>query len=794
LRRSPTVLTSEPLASHLSTTRTAPGAWLFLLVATPFLAACYLLLPADGPAHTVAYPAYGVLGMIAILVGVHRRRPARPGSWRLIALAFALFAVGDLTYMVLTLGGVVPYPSIADIAYLVGYAALIAGIVGLIRGRVPGGDRTPVIDAAILSAGAGSIFWIAIAQPSVHGAVDPMTATVTMAYPAMDLVLLALGLRVLLTKTERPRYLQFLFAGIACYLIADIVYALAVLNETYVEGQPVDAGWIVGVLLIGVAALHPSVTTPISPVLSKDEVRLTRSRFAMLAVAALIAPTILVIQEAQAGNDVAMGLVVEWTILFGLVLVRLATTVDELGVSLRQRRRLQNDLAYQAHHDPLTRLANRLLFEERLAAAMATAPEATALVFLDLDDFKTINDTLGHPTGDELLRILAGRIQRVLRGTDLAVRLGGDEFAILVEGGTNSTTARAIAERALAALRAPVTLGGRQHLVHASAGFAMGRFGSTPMDLMRDADIAMYQAKSHGKDQLQAYEAEMHSQVVRSYELRTELAEAIQTNAFVLHYQAAINLNSDAIVGAEALVRWDHPERGLLGPNEFIPQAESSGLIHALGQWILREACSTAAGWPDRLDGQRPAISVNLAASQLLQPGLVDDIAQILTETGLPPNKLILEVTESALVDFEMARAALLRLRGLGVLLALDDFGTGYSALSYLAELPFDIVKIDKSFIAAIGQGRRVDALLEGILRLCDSLELVAVAEGVEQRTQLDWLLRLGCRIGQGYLFARPVPAAEFRVLLTASPNLDRRPTGLGGIAGLIPRPGAAAT
>ena len=339
--------------------------------------------------------------------------------------------------------------------------------------------------------------------------------------------------------------------------------------------------------------------------------------------------------------------------------------------------------------------------------------------------------------------------------------------------------ARIAAERALASLREPVDLSGRQMPVHASAGVAMGMVGSTAMDLMRDADIAMYQAKSHGKDQVEAYEAAMHSQVVRSYELRSEMADAIETNAFILHYQAALNLTTGAVVGAEALVRWNHPERGLIGPNEFIPQAESSGLIHALGRWILREACTTAASWPDRIDGERPAISVNLAASQLLQPSLVDEVAAILAETGLPPAKLILEVTESALVDLVPARDALVRLRGLGVLLALDDFGTGYSSLSYLADLPFNIIKIDQSFVAAIGQGKRVDALLKGIVGLCDSLDLVTVAEGIEQQQQLDVLVGLGCRVGQGYLFARPAPSAQFVLMLTDPKHEKRHADGL---------------
>jgi EAL domain-containing protein (putative c-di-GMP-specific phosphodiesterase class I) len=303
----------------------------------------------------------------------------------------------------------------------------------------------------------------------------------------------------------------------------------------------------------------------------------------------------------------------------------------------------------------------------------------------------------------------------------------------------------------------------------------------------------MYQAKSHGKDQVEAYEPAMHSEVVRSYELRTELAEAIDADAFVLHYQPALNLKSGAIVGAEALVRWNHPTRGLVGPHEFIPHAESSGLIHPLGRWILREACATAARWPIRSDGQPAAISVNLASSQLLQPGLVNDVAEILAETGLTPRKLVLEVTESALVDLDMARDALNRLHDLGVLLALDDFGTGYSSLSYLAELPFDIIKIDQSFVAAIGQGRRVDALLEGILGLCDALELVTVAEGIEEQPQLDRLRALGCNVGQGYLFARPLPAAEFATLLVSAQPFLTPATGPAGALRHVRRKAIAA-
>jgi diguanylate cyclase (GGDEF)-like protein len=742
---------------------TTPADWLILLLATPFLGLSYLLLPNDELAHAIVYPLYGLLAVVAILVGIQRRRPIRRESWLLMAGGVGLLSAADVVYSALVFaGGTIPYPSIADAGYLAGFAFLIAGMLGLIRGRVTGGDRTAIIDAAILAAGAGSAFWVFIIQPTLKGAVDPLAATVSLGYPTMDLILLTLCLRVLFTSAGRMRYLQFLAAGIALYFVADIVYALAVLGGTYVEGQLVDLGWIIGVLLIGVAALHPSVATAI-PAARASDTQLGRTRLALLAAAAVVAPIILIVREIQAADDsVAVGLILEWTVLFGLVLTRLAVTVHELGVSLEQRRRLQVDLAHQAHHDPLTGLANRLLFELRLGEAMSGTPQETSLIFLDIDDFKTINDTLGHGAGDELLQLVAERLRGGLRTSDLAARLGGDEFAIIVEGCADATLAHGVAERAIATIRAPFAVGARMLSIRASAGVATGRVESTAASLMRDADVAMYAAKSNGKDQVEQFEEGMHGPVIRSYQLRTELVEAIRADEFVLQYQPAIHLSTGMVVGAEALVRWNHPKRGLLGPDQFIPEAEASGQIIGLGQWILRNACITAAGWPKRRDGERPAVSVNLAASQLLQPGLVAEVAAILAETGLPARKLILEVTESALVHLAPAREALLGLRALGVLTALDDFGTGYSSLSYLADLPFDIVKIDRSFIAAIGKGSHVDALLDGIVGLCNALDLVIVAEGIETAAQLGRLIGLGCPVGQGYLFARPLPADVF--------------------------------
>ncbi|HEX2754804.1 MAG TPA: EAL domain-containing protein [Candidatus Limnocylindrales bacterium] len=770
----------------MSETKSRPAwAWRVFAVAAPVFALLYLALPGSGPARTLAYPVFGIVASIAIVVGIRRGSPTRPGSWWLIAGALVLMATGDIAYSAIELVGEVPYPSLADAFYLAGYLALVGGVTGLARGRLSGGDRTPLIDGAILAAGAASILWIVVMRPSIVGQVDVLAATVSLAYPCMDLVILALAFRVVLSG-DRPAYLNLLLAGLAIYFAADIIYAMAVLDGTYVDGHPVDALWIIGVTLWGAAALHPSIAHPVRLVVEEDQY-LSRSRLALLALASLIAPATLTVQAAMAGEGDAIGLIIAWTILFGLVLIRLASTVDELGGSLLQRRRLEDDLTHQAQHDPLTGLANRSLFERRLTTAIDRRPDTTALVFLDLDDFKTINDTLGHGVGDELLRILADRVRGELRTGDLAARLGGDEFAVLVEHCPDEPTVRAIAERILAAMRKPLVLGGRQLQVRGSAGVAVGRVETTPMDLMRNADVAMYQAKLHGKDQVETYEPRMHSQVVRGYQLRTELAEAIRRQQFVLHYQPVLRLATDEIVGAEALVRWRHPERGLVGPDDFIPQAESSGLIHDLGRWILREACATAAAWPLRPDGTAASVSVNLAPSQLLDPKLVDDVASVLAATGLPASRLYLEITESALVDLDRACTALEGLRGLGIGLALDDFGTGYSALSHLASLPFGIVKIDRGFIRSAREGTRVGNLLAGIVGLCHALDLLTVAEGIETEDDLRLVRRVGFDVGQGYLFAKPIPGPEFAAIY-ASGRLDRprpegqRPTTIGRV------------
>lgn len=507
IRPNPVNLPMLPLATTKppgTRRRRWPSAWVLMFAAIPIMAALYRVLPSTAQERALMYPVYGLAAFAAILVAVHRRAPARRRSWQAIAFALGLMSTGDIIYSILAVNAAaVPYPSLADVSYLAAYGVLGAGILGLVRGRTATGRQTALIDAAIVTTGVAAVFWVAIMLPGITGATDPAAIAVSLAYPSIDLLLLMIGAHTLLAGAARPRFLQLLIAGLAIYGLSSVVYALALIEGSYVFGNPVDLGWIIGILLIGVAALHPSAQEDVVLV-ATAETRLTRSRLVLLAFAALLAPAIVLIEVTQGNTNAVGGLVVSWTILFGLVLVRLATTVDELGDSLLHRRRLQDDLAYQATHDPLTRLANRTLFEQSLGAALDGDASGTALIFLDLDDFKAVNDTLGHPTGDALLQTIGMRLTRALREGDLAARLGGDEFAVLIQGFTDHATVLAIAERTLGEIRTPVALAGRLMVTHASAGIAFGDAGATVLGMMRDADVAMYRAKMNGKDQVES--------------------------------------------------------------------------------------------------------------------------------------------------------------------------------------------------------------------------------------------------------------------------------------------------
>jgi diguanylate cyclase (GGDEF)-like protein len=437
---------------------------------------------------------------------------------------------------------------------------------------------------------------------------------------------------------------------------------------------------------------------------------------------------------AWIGTVAVMGLlVVGLTALLGLL--------DRAG-----RRRLRDEsLRRLAFEDSLTGLPNRPLFEQRIASTLESGANAV-VAFLDLDEFKQVNDSLGHAAGDRLLEICGERLRNALRSGDIVARLGGDEFAILA---VDVADLDAFVDRIFSVLSAPLVLEGKRLYLRASIGIATTLSGP---ELLRNADLAMYAAKAAGTNRCAFYTDDMHINAVERLDRREQLERAIESGELRLHYQPIVDLDLGRVAGFEALVRWQHPIRGFLGPGEFIPLAEETGLIVPLGRWVLREAARQAAQWAGA-----PYLSVNVASAQLEQPGFVDEVQAALTDSGLDPSRLVLEVTESSLVgDFEAERLQLLR--RLGIRLAIDDFGTGYSSLSYLRRFPMDVLKIDRSFTRDACED---SALLEAIVAMGESLGLVLIPEGIEEREQADALRALGCRLGQGYLFGRPVPAED---------------------------------
>ncbi|MGZ4493507.1 MAG: putative bifunctional diguanylate cyclase/phosphodiesterase [Nocardioides sp.] len=462
-------------------------------------------------------------------------------------------------------------------------------------------------------------------------------------------------------------------------------------------------------------------------------------------------------------------------------------TVGAWVLTLRdvtEQHALQEELAHQAFHDSLTGLANRQLFANRLDHALrrrAGRSRPATVLFCDLDDFKVVNDSHGHSIGDQLLVAVAERLRGALREGDTAARLGGDEFAVLMED-ADVTVAREVAGRILEQLAEPVQVDGNGWSVRASIGIAEATPGVTSgEEALRNADVAMYWAKERGKSTVASYDAALHAASLDRMALHGELAAAIEQGQLVLHYQPTIDLDNGRVAGFEALVRWQHPERGLLYPVAFVPAAEQSGLVVPMGSWVLREACVAAASMQSATS--TPTMSVNVSAQQLVRPGFLEEVEYSLERAGLPPERLVLEVTESVLLDdLASATVTLGSLRRLGVRIAIDDFGTGYSSLSYLSQLPVDILKVDKAFIDQVCTEEHAASVTLAILEMSRTMRLLTIAEGVETAEQAAWLKRMDCGRGQGYLWSRPVPLDEARALLargSVDPDSDVDPSTL---------------
>lgn len=728
----------------------------------------------DQAAQDAAYNLCGAAAVGAIVVGIRLWRPARVRAWMMLAAGVALQSLGDVIVTLLTgSDGVAPVPSVADVAYLAGIAVVAVGILELARGGNREHDRVAWVDALVVAAAASIFVWVLVIRPEISSSADAASGLVAAAYPFLDVALIAVVAHLLLGGRRTP-VVVFLGLSFAASLVADIVYAVLAFDEAYQVGHLVDAGWLFGYIVLGTAALHPSMAiSAASPATGRASHRpLTRPRLALLAGAAMTGPLVIALQAMRGEPPDTVAIVIGLTVVYLLILGRVVLGLTALQGALQERSALATELAQQASHDPLTGLGNRRLFLSHLEGALArpTPGRATAVLFLDLDRVKAVNDTEGHAAGDAVIATVAERLRAGLRSADTVARLGGDEFGILLASVTE-LEALEVASRVGTLLEEPVPIGAHAVRITASVGVAIAALGDTVQDVLRNADQAMYRAKAAGGGSYVRHSGQMQAETAERIHLQADLSRAVERNEFVLHYQPIIDLESGAIVGLEALVRWEHPTRGLLLPEAFLGLAEETSLIVPLGRWVFREAVRQASEWQRRgLMRRALMIDINVAARQLADPRFAHEVASVIAGTGMGAGRIAVELTETELIrDPEAVGRRLAVLRKGGLRVVIDDFGTAYASMSYLVNFPVDGLKIDRQFVRELeygaGPGR---ALVSSIVGLARQLGIWAVAEGVETETQARALRELGCPYAQGHLFGRPLPADRVASLLAS--------------------------
>ena len=801
----------------------------------------------------------------------------------LVAVSLGLLGVAQLLWARLYFGGSDTFPSAGDAFHLVSAILLVVALAMLGQDASPDEDSLGPIETAIVGIAVGLGVWLAVVEPYLadRGLAfgDRVWAVLV---PLIDALALAIALRTAIQNRFHVPATTLLAIGVAWLLVSDVARGIAELRGSLGAGGVIAALAIAPPIIIGAAALDPTMThrnrpqetapilglgrvvwlsvaalTPLTVLLTLSVTGLgteaTRTIAAVCAVVVVIlaltrmwrlvatvralterkgqdrlaamvehsSDVVLLVDAQGVMNYASPGLAStlghrpsDWTgrslvdlvasddrdaaaaelrkaaalpygemVKFEASLVRVdgqrrrveatianllgGDAVDGLVATFRdvtEQRNLERQLSHRAFHDELTGLANRALFLDRMDHALrVTRPEDDPVVvlFVDLDDFKSVNDALGHGVGDQMLRSIADRIRQVAGTGDTPARLGGDEFALLLEDRGGIDRALDVAEGLLDALREPVALAGYDLAVLASVGVAVSTPGMTTAGLLRDADIAMYEAKRAGKSQIKIFDPAMRLTATRHLEFRSDLGSAIERDQLRLVFQPMVDLRTHRVVGAESLLRWEHPTRGPIAPSEFIPIAERAGLIVPIGKWVVDQSIKAASQWQGR-GSQR--VSINVSAFQIRSPEFVEQVRRSLEVHGLDPSLVVLEITETMLVEeIESASNNLAPLRDLGVLIAIDDFGTGYCSLSYLQQFPVDIVKIDRQFIDELDEQPRNMSLAKMILQLTAGLEVISIAEGIERPAQLRTLQALGCDIGQGYLLSGPLEAEELQ-------------------------------
>jgi len=733
-----------------------------------------------------------------------RRCSAAPrlrSAWRLLALAALSGFSAEVAQTIYEVEGKKPYPSVADVLFLLFYVFMLWGLLRFAVGRRSVAERVRLgLDLAVVAIGSSAVvLYVVLGPTAVEGSPSLLQSVFSIAYPVGDMVLLIGLASVLLRQATRSarRPLQFIAVGLLLYVAGDLIYGYITLHSVYHGGDPVDTFYMVAIALFALAGAAQEAVT----VSAQEAPDVTRRRATWAPyTASAVGFGLLIVVEHNDAFFPNLSLAITAVLLALLVSVRQYLAQHDLL-------RTQGQLSHQSLHDALTGLPNRSLVLDRAEQILARARRLgvpTTALFMDVDGFKQINERYGHKGGDEVLRRVASRLQSVLREGDTVGRLGGDEFVMLLDCAAGDVVPELVAERILTVVREPIELSapGRSPLsVTASIGIATARPASAE-DLLQDADLALYEAKAAGKDGYALFESAMQVAAQDQIELEADLAEALDADQFFLVYQPILDLGSERVVGVEALLRWQHPTRGVIAPDVFIPIAEADGLIVPIGRWVLNQACTQAATWRRR--GYALDISVNVSARQLEHDSLIEEVREALDHSGVEPETLILEITETVLMRKPDATVRLLgELKALGIRIAVDDFGTGYSSLAFLRRFSVDSLKIDRSFIRGLEVATDTNAqfppdalndptfihnlalaneaqtLTHTLIQLGKALGLRTLAEGVEQPSQVRQLQHEGCDLAQGFLFAQPLTPDAVEVFLDEGAADAARSVGL---------------
>jgi diguanylate cyclase (GGDEF)-like protein len=681
-------------------------------------------------------------------------------AWRSLSVALVLYAVANvLRTLAAGVGGNGPYPQAIDLLALIGYLLLYVAMVNLIRARVPRFHPSMWLDGVIGALGTTALGVAFLIGPYLHPSDGrPAVAVINLAMPVMDVLLLALLVAVgSILGLRMDRSLLSVIVALLLLLAGDVVLFARLVEHTYVDGGPSELLWLAGICGAAFAA-HSARPAAVG--------KAERSRVGLRLLALPLICNLASLYVLAAGWGDALPATAAW-LAIGCVVAAIART----AVTFREVRSF-HEVRQQARTDELTGLANRRALLDTAARVLTTASarRPAALLLLDLDGFKEVNDSLGHTAGDHLLRQIGPRLQPALRPGELLARLGGDEFAVLLPE-ASLDVAQERAERLRKLILRPFPVEDIRLHVGVSIGVATAPVpAATVQEMLRCADVAMYAAKSAGEG-VHVYVPEPHGGSGDRLRTMEELRTALGTDQLVVHLQPQVGLSDERVVGVEALVRWNHPVRGLLSPAELLPAAEQAGLLRPLTDTVLELALTATARWWGRA---RVPVSVNLSAANVNDLDLPSKVAAALRRHGLPPEALTLELVEDTLMaDPERGREVLAELRRLGIRTSIDDYGTGYSSLAYLRHLPADELKLDRSLTFDVGTDRRAAAIVQHTVALAHALGLRLVAEGVEDAATGSALARLGCDIAQGFAIARPMPVEDFlRWLVTPRPRL----------------------